>query len=59
MSELIEVLGQFDVRRDVVPSDPETSAPGIMERDKTLIKNTFYRSFDGFLTESLSVIIIQ
>ncbi len=41
MSEQIEVLGQFDVRRDVVPSDTETSAPGIMEIDKALIKNTF------------------
>ena len=41
MSEQIEVLGQFDVRRDVVTADHETSASGIMAIDKARIKNTF------------------
>ena len=41
MSEQIEVLGQFDVRRDVVPADSEKSASGILAIDKARIKNTF------------------
>ena len=41
MSEQIEVLGQFDVRRNVVSTDPETSAPEIITIDETRIKNTF------------------
>ena len=41
MSEQIEVLGQFDVRRDQVPGDPETSAHEMMATDKARIKNTF------------------
>ena len=32
MSEQIEVLGQFDVRRDIVHTDNETKAPGKMAR---------------------------
>ena len=41
MSEQIEVLGQFDVRRDVVPADTETSKHEIMEQNKGRFKNTF------------------
>ena len=41
MSEQIEVLGQFDVRRDVVAANSESSEPGIIEIDKARIKNTF------------------
>ena len=41
MSEQIEVLGQFDVRRDVLPADPETGVPGHMTIDKARVKNTF------------------
>ena len=41
MSEQIEVLGQFDLRRDVVSADPETGEPGQIKRDKAHIKNTF------------------
>ena len=41
MSEQIEVLGQFDVRRDVVPTDTETTAPEIMAIDRASIKNSF------------------
>ena len=41
MTEQIEVLGQFDVRRDVVPADPEEKKMGKMTIDKQRIKNTF------------------
>ena len=41
MSKQIEVLGQFDVRREEVPADTESSAHGIMTIDKARIKNTF------------------
>ena len=41
MSEQIEVLGQFDVRRDAVPADSEMRAPEIMTIDEASITNTF------------------
>ena len=41
MSEQIEVLGQFDIRRDVDPADKGTKTPGITAINKVNIKNTF------------------
>ena len=41
MTEQIEVLGQFDVRRDDVARENETKLKGKTSIDKTLITNTF------------------
>ena len=41
MTEQIEVLGQFDVRRDVFPVDPEKKRMGKITIEKERIKNTF------------------
>ena len=41
MSEQIEVLGQFDVRRDVVSANPEENTSEMMTVEKERIKNTF------------------
>ena len=41
MTEQIEVLGQFDVRRDVNETDSETEPSDLMTMDKARITNTF------------------
>ena len=41
MAELIEVLGQFDVRRDNVATERETGQTGPISIDKARITNTF------------------
>lgn len=41
MTEQIEVLGQFDVRRDDVANESETELTGQISIDKARITNTF------------------
>ena len=41
MTEQIEVLGQFDVRRDDVAIEGETEQTGQLSIDKARITNTF------------------